>query len=275
MIETKDTKKCSKCGDMKPFDEYNKHDEGKYGLRPECKYCQHLYRKQYRAKNREKLKIAGQKYTRANRDKIREAQREWEKNNPDKVKASGRRFRLAHPEYEKERHHRYSKEHPEKRRANSKKRYEINPEPKIASMLKWRQNNPEKYRECYIATQRKIRATPKGKLNNTMGRSIWTAIKGNKKGRRWELLVGYSVDQLKEHIEKQFLSGMSWENYSHKVWHIDHIIPKAAFNYETAEDLDFKRCWALSNLRPMWAAENIKKGAKVTMPFQPSLAIAI
>lgn len=56
-------------------------------------------------------------------------------------------------------------------------------------------------------------------------------------------------------------------------WHIDHKIPKSAFNFETPEDIDFKRCWALKNLQPLWAAENIKKHDRVDKPFQPSLAI--
>ncbi len=264
---------CSKCGKEKPLSDFNKHSEGKYGVRPDCKDCQHAYKKQYRAANIEKLKAINKKYRIENRDKIREKQRQWEKKNPDKVAASGRRFRLSHPEYEKERHHKYASEHPEQRRANARKRYKIDPAPKIASMLKWRENNPEKYREAYLKTQRKNRITPQGKLNNMMGRSIWTAIKGNKRGMKWEDLVGYTVDQLKKHIEKQFLPGMTWKNYSHKTWHIDHIIPKCVFNYQNPEDIDFKRCWALKNLRPMWASENMKKGNNLHKPFQPALAI--
>lgn len=268
-------KTCSKCGLPKDEKEYNKHAEGKGGLRPDCKECEHATKKRYRAANREKLREADRQYALAHPERIRENARRWAKNNPEKIQENGKKFRESHPEYEKERHRKYGKEHPEKRRANANKRYKINPEPMIANMLKWRQNNPEKYRECYLEVQRKIRATPKGKLNNTMGRSIWTAIKKNKNGMSWEVLVGYTVDQLKSHIEKQFQSGMSWDNYCHKVWHVDHKIPKSVFNYETAEDLDFKRCWALTNLRPMWATENMKKSNHLQEPFQPALAMAV
>jgi hypothetical protein len=86
--------------------------------------------------------------------------------------------------------------------------------------------------------------------------------------------VGYTVEQLKAHLEKQFEPGMTWQNHGRE-WHIDHKIPKAAFNFETAEDIDFKRCWALRNLKPMRATDNIKKKDKINHPFQPSLAIAI
>jgi 5-methylcytosine-specific restriction endonuclease McrA len=64
---------------------------------------------------------------------------------------------------------------------------------------------------------------------------------------------------------------MSWDNCNE--WHIDHIIPKAAFNYEKPEDIDFKKCWALKNLQPLWAKENHEKKDKLLKPFQPSLQI--
>lgn len=84
--------------------------------------------------------------------------------------------------------------------------------------------------------------------------------------------IGYSIEALKRHLEKQFLPGMTWENYGK--WHIDHIIPKAAFNIESVNDIDFKRCWALKNLRPLWAHDNCSKRDTLEKPFQPSLTIA-
>ena len=44
--------------------------------------------------------------------------------------------------------------------------------------------------------------------------------------------------------------------------HIDHIVPVAAFNITSLDDAAFKACWALANLRPMWAKDNISKGSK-------------
>ena len=89
-------------------------------------------------------------------------------------------------------------------------------------------------------------------------------------GRRWETLVGYTAQDLIKHIESQFVDGMNWEN-RHR-WHIDHIIPVSAFNFTEPEHIDFKRCWALENLQPLWAKDNMRKHAKLDKPFQPSLA---
>jgi hypothetical protein len=64
---------------------------------------------------------------------------------------------------------------------------------------------------------------------------------------------------------------MSMANYGE--WHIDHIIPKSAFNYESPEHYDFRRAWALTNLQPLWAAESATKRNKLDRPFQPSLTL--
>ena len=72
-----------------------------------------------------------------------------------------------------------------------------------------------------------------------------------------------------KHIEKKFVSGMSWSNYGR--WHIDHIKPISKFNFVKPEDEDFKRCWALKNLQPLWAEENLSKHNKLEKPIQPSL----
>lgn len=103
-----------------------------------------------------------------------------------------------------------------------------------------------------------------------MRRSIYDSLKGNKHGHHWEDLVGYTFQKLKKHLEKQFKTGMTWQNYGQ--WHVDHKIPISVFNFKKATDIDFRRCWALKNLQPMWAIENLKKHVKIERPFQPSLA---
>ena len=113
--------------------------------------------------------------------------------------------------------------------------------------------------------------TPSGRLHRNISCHVYNSLHGLKGYRKWEQLTGYTTSQLKEHLEKQFTDGMSWSNYGQ--WHVDHIIPKTAFNFETAEDIDFKRCWDLNNLQPLWARDNIIKRDKINKPFQPSLAI--
>jgi hypothetical protein len=104
-----------------------------------------------------------------------------------------------------------------------------------------------------------------------MRSGITDSLRNNKNGCHWENLVGYTLSDLKDHLQKKFLPGMNWENYGK--WHVDYIVPISAFNFNKSEHLDFKRCWALKNLRPLWAKENLRKGNKINQPFQPSLNI--
>lgn len=101
---------------------------------------------------------------------------------------------------------------------------------------------------------------PKKHLDINISNSIRKALKGNKKRNSWEKLVGYTLDDLFNHLKNQFVGDMSWDNYGS--WHIDHVKPKSLFEYKTAEDMEFKKCWALSNLQPLWAGDNIRKSNK-------------
>ena len=78
----------------------------------------------------------------------------------------------------------------------------------------------------------------------------------SKKNKTFEI-VGCSPQFLKEHLEKQFVDGMTWENRSE--WHIDHKIPLSSA--KTEEEL-YKLCH-YTNLQPLWAEENLKKSNKI------------
>ncbi len=138
-------------------------------------------------------------------------------------------------------------------------------------LREWRKNNPEKAREKNRNSREKFRQTPKGMLINRMSSRINQSLIKGKMRKHWESLVGYTIQELKEHLEKQFLTGMTWGNRD--LWHIDHKIPIAAFNFEKPEDIDFKKCWALKNLRPLWARDNSVKQDKLEQAFQPSLKL--
>lgn len=43
------------------------------------------------------------------------------------------------------------------------------------------------------------------------------------------------------------------------LWHVDHVIPKSLFRYETEADEEFRLCWSLPNLAPMWGSKNVSK----------------
>ena len=148
---------------------------------------------------------------------------------------------------------------PQKRRERSRVWGQIHKE-LISKLTKERYiKNPDFYRE----KAKKKRSTIKGKLSNNMTWFLWRALKGKKDRRKWEAIVGYTAEELKRHLESRFTSGMSWENYGFYGWHIDHVIPKSHFHYEATSDAQFKACWSLSNLQPLWAKDNLSKHDKV------------
>lgn len=105
------------------------------------------------------------------------------------------------------------------------------------------------------------RNDPNFRLHKIFSESLRKSLQGNKNGKHWEDVVGYTLEELKQHLEGQFKEGMTWDNYGE--WHIDHIIPKVLFEYTSYEDREFKQCWSLANLQPLWAEENIAKGDRI------------
>jgi 5-methylcytosine-specific restriction endonuclease McrA len=75
-----------------------------------------------------------------------------------------------------------------------------------------------------------------------------------KKRDRTFKLLGYSVVDLKEHLEKQFTPKMNWGNYG-SYWHVDHKIPKSFASNEK----ELLELFALDNLQPLEAKVNISK----------------
>ena len=80
-----------------------------------------------------------------------------------------------------------------------------------------------------------------------------------KNGRSWLNFVDYTIEELMNHLESKFKQGMNWQNHG-SVWHIDHIKPISLFKFSSPEDPDFKECWSLSNLQPLFKEENLSKG---------------
>jgi hypothetical protein len=124
------------------------------------------------------------------------------------------------------------------------------------------QENREAIRATILA---RMNARPTLRLNARMSARLNRCLRacGGKQGVAWVKLVGYTHQALATHLERQFAKGMSWANMGQ--WHIDHIQPLASFSYSCASDPEFLAAWALSNLRPLWATENVTKHATRTL----------
>lgn len=128
----------------------------------------------------------------------------------------------------------------------------------------WRENNKEHYREVKRNYEKKRKASdPIYKLIGNFRTAIYTVLKESdvEKYDHYFNILGYTQQDLINHLEKQFKDGITWENYGK--WHVDHIIPISSFIIKDIYDEEFKRCWDLNNLQPMWGSENIKKYNKI------------
>lgn len=105
---------------------------------------------------------------------------------------------------------------------------------------------------------------------------IWKVLKSSsnsKNNKSCLTYINYTIEELKEHLENQFESWMTWKNYgayrkdtwndidpSTWTWQIDHIIPQSTLPYSSMEDENFKKCWSLENLKPLSAKQNLLDG---------------
>ena len=99
------------------------------------------------------------------------------------------------------------------------------------------------------------------------------ALKNHGTGKHWKDFIGYNLEELTIHLEKTMPNGYTWKDYMQGKLHIDHILPIAVHNFDKSEHIDFKRCWALSNLQLLTAKANLMKHTKLTKPFQLALKI--
>ena len=134
--------------------------------------------------------------------------------------------------------------------------------------------NKEKQKKWFRQYLRKrLKTDLKFNLNHNIRRSIWESLKNEKAGRHWEDLIDYTLTDLIKRLNKTMPEGYTWQDYLQGKLQMDHIIPISVFNFSKPEHTDFKRCWALSNLRLLPAKENLRKSNKLDRPFQPALKI--
>ena len=228
------------------------------------------FRKAYREKNRERLKARSRELYALNIEEKRKKSREWYYKNKEKEKERQKKYRMR-PEV-KEKMKLYDLKH--------KKQYYINNREEILKKQKIRAKKPEvierkkKYNKKYrinnlekikqlnaVYIREKYKTDLNYKLTKVLRARIRMALKHNSKKSRTTELLGASISVVWNYLEKKFKPGMTRKN--HGLWHIDHIKPCASFDLTKPEEQ--AKCFHYTNLQPLWAKENISKGAKYEM----------
>ena len=109
--------------------------------------------------------------------------------------------------------------------------------------------------------QKKMKLDINYKLAARLRSRLYSAIRDNQKCGSAVADLGCSVPELKSYLESKFQSGMNWDNWGIRGWHIDHIIPLSSFDLQNPEE--FRKATHYTNLQPLWWYENFDKRAKM------------
>jgi hypothetical protein len=221
-----------------------------------------IYKKQYRSDNKEKIKYYGEQYRADHKDQItqynldhKEYRKQYRKAHKERDRIYKKQYRLDHREEIRERDRQYTAKNKGKI-----KQYQIdNKEKRNARETKRRQSNI-----IY-----KLRLNVSSMINMALKRSG-----GSKRGESVMEYLPYIIEDLKQHIEDLFdTSWMTWDNHgvyntktwfdndkSTWTWQLDHITPQSKLPFTSMEEENFQKCWALDNLRPYSAKQNILDG---------------
>lgn len=145
---------------------------------------------------------------------------------------------------------------------DGQKKYEQENKKKIAlRKKKYREKNKEMILEKNKKWKhKKYHSDINYKIECILRARLYKSLSKIKKTNKTVSLLGCSVDDFKLHIEKQFKKDMSWDNWSHETWHIDHIRPISSYNLSDPEQQ--KECFHYTNLQPLYASENLRKQKK-------------
>jgi hypothetical protein len=240
-MANRERKVCKHCGVEKDRSEFQLACKGKY-TQPYCKVCDAERKRLYSVKNSEKVKQSRKYYYAENKNIILQKEKE-RRNSKPKVKRiykgmsaeekkirkaeNGKRFRERHADKLREKKREYNKRIGNQRKKEHQKRMMQNIDFRIKKNLRGR---------VYVALKRGV------KSNSTME------------------LLGCTVDEFKKHFESLFTDGMSWDKYMEGGIHIDHIKPCISFDLTKEEEQ--RKCFHYTNLQPLWAIDNLKKGVK-------------
>lgn len=263
-----DSKVCSRCGEVKPLSEYKKASARKDGYRPECKACAKSNTTSLLRESRRNMALSGVALCAAcGRTKELQAFYLREDGLPRVYRcrectcADKASDRVLNPEKYTEANKIKWLTQREKLAAKNKKYREKNKVYLYAKQKSWVEANYEAHREKdYERKKLRLLTDPVFAMKRRVRDLISVRLRNcgyTKKSRTHEIL-GCDWEFFKTHIERQFHKGMTWDN--RRDWHLDHIRPIAtATTEEHVVALNH-----FTNLRPMWAKDNLAKGALIT-----------
>lgn len=210
-----------------------------------CSTCkEHLPLSSFNKKSQTKDGLSG-----ICRDCIRHVSRRDYIKHSDKIKKRAEEFRKDNPDYNKDYY---------KNNIDYFKEYNLKSSER---RRQWQKDNKDR---VYISRKKRWEKFPELKLKARIRSYYWKLLKKSHIPKRISCikLLGCDIQEFKTYLEKQFVDGMSWSNYGK--WHLDHIKPCVLFDLTDPTQLE--QCFHYSNFQPLWAKDNLSKGATYHAP---------
>lgn len=252
-------KKCTKCGAQKPLEEFYPATKRKGGKvyhyhQSRCKDCvramqtARMSAPDKRAAAREYARNRGDQYRQRERERIAERQ--------------GREYKSAKQRADESAERKAALDADRERQKREKERRILdmpwtNPALSKAERFKLRYELDSEFN-----LKQRVRAALRRKRQGIrLGCIMRAAVNRNGNSPTAEAFLGYSMFDLRKHLERQFTNKMTWDAFRAGQIHIDHIVPLASFDLSNPNEL--RRAWCMTNLRPVWASVNLRKAARL------------
>jgi len=266
---------CSVCKIPKDIDEFptnGKNKDGTFKHRSDCKVCNYLKTKNYKQNNKDVVHEQFERRYAIHRDELLEKHKIYAEANPEKIAEYHKQYNIENAEKIAIRYKEYSsrEEVKQHRQEYWDEYYNNNREEILIRGAEYYEKTKED-RKAYRKKNRKklsayyrnrYKTDPIYRLRVLISSGIRKSLNNQKDGWAWEKLVGYTLQDLKLHLESKFDDKMTWSNCG-SYWHIDHIVPIHMFNITSYTDESFKKCWSLENLQPLYGPDNLKKNGSV------------
>lgn len=244
-------KKCKICLEIKDKSDFQKAGGGNW-LQPYCKPCDAKRKKEHSLRNLEKIKAKSKERYEATKVLLTEEQ-----------KQENKRLAILRREERKKQRRLLMTEEEKERRRLKKKAYMIEYRAKNIETIKtkYKYKKTKEQKEKAKLWQLERMSDPCFRITKNLRGRVYNALKKGCKSASTMELLGCSIEEFKEYFESKFTEGMSWKKYLEGGIHIDHIVPCAAFDLTKEEHQ--KKCFHYTNLQPLWAIDNLKKGVKI------------
>jgi hypothetical protein len=272
-------KRCGPCGETKPLNEFYRKGDG---YRSACKECEKASARKWAKDNPEKNNARTKKRAKDHPEAIRKQNKVHYQKNAETIKARANKYYYDNIDAVKEKTKKYREDNPEVIRQRKKDWHEKNAEDINAKAKERYREDPDKFKKAVSERRNrdldkahekekirydKRKDDPEFRIPRLLRTRLNHALDGKIKVASAVLDLGCSISEFKVYLERKFYVNpktnqmMTWDDRGRYGWHLDHIVPLSYFDLKDREQA--KIACHYTNIQPLWAEDNLKKGNKV------------